>query len=84
MSNKEQKKKSVIELKLPKGVELRETQNEKCNEEGHFCAEWNGQHVCLKLTLKKTDDGYEFFTLEPCVKNPNKKIKIEEKTGKVD
>ena len=64
--------------KLPENIVLKENQNPKCNEEGHFCALWDGADACLKPKNEETKLGKVLFDIEPCSKNKDKGFKIEE------
>jgi hypothetical protein len=66
------------EINLPYGLELKSEQETQCNKEGHFCALYKDSQVCLEP--KFTQEGKDFiaFGMEPCRKNKEGKIKIEE------
>ena len=61
------------EIPLPKdsGLEVREVQNPKCNQEGHICGLFRNQFVCLRLNLKPNEQGQlDLFDMTACSKNP--------------
>jgi hypothetical protein len=72
-----------FELELPKGLKIRK-QNEKCNQEAHICATYNGQLACIKPYL--TDDRIGEYSVTPCSQNPNKEkgFFVELETGNVE
>jgi hypothetical protein len=81
-TNSKEEKKKVIEIPLPKNLELADAQNSECNEKGNFCGVWcKDYHVCVHLLLKKnpnSEDKMDLFEIVPCSKSKSKEIKVNE------